>query len=400
MLKSFFILLFSFSLLFANENIQKGDVEFAKQNYAEAIKYYEKAYEQKDKKAKIKLILTYMKLGDNYLRVQSFLRSKENYEKAKELGSRLAVMKLSKVYENIGDLYKKGKKYQEAHEAYGLSLDFGNKEVKDKLDEVKNILSHYEKLKNGDSRKIVDYDSPSWTKAIGRLIVPTKLDITNNGYLVKQKKCSATLVNFSDIQSSKVIVTASHCLSDYDKEAGVIRFLIKDKQGEIIQKYAKVVVDSFYDEKNTDAASDYAVLVLSSSIDKSQVEPLLIPTQSFLEIKKSAPYVYGSMAGFSSDIGEYGSDLTFDPKCEFDYFSKIYGKSSCTAFKGASGGPAVINVSSDNENFQAFFVGVVSHFRDGDFNSLYFSPHHIFLKHLASAVRKYNLITPPINNVK
>ena len=83
--------------------------------------------------------------------------------------------------------------------------------------------------------------------------------------------------------------------------------------------------------------------------------------------------------------------MTYDPQCELKFFSDIYGKSSCIAFKGASGGAVVINASNDKENFQHYFVGVISHFRNNDFNSLYFTPHHIFLKQLAAAVREYNL---------
>ncbi len=390
MWKSFFILLFSLNLLLANENIEKGDRFFAGGDYNSAVVEYEKALKDGEDKARIKLVMSYIKLGDNYLRIRAFLSSEKYYLLAKKLGSRLADSKLSRLYENIGDLYTKGKKFDQAYLSYKKAFDLGNKEVLPKLGETEKILNHYEKL-DDDTRKIVNSDSPSWTKAIGRLVIPTKLEVTRSGYKISQKKCSATLVNFSNIPSSKVIVTASHCLSNYDKEAGIIRFLIKNTQGDVIQKYAEVFEDSFYDEKNTDKNSDYAILILSSAIDKSEVVPLLIPNASFGDIKKSRRYSFGSMAGYSSDIGEHGFRLTYDPQCELDYFNKFYGKSSCNAFSGASGGPVVLSAGNNKDELKYYFVGVISHYRDDDFKNLYFSPHHIFLNSLASAVRKYNL---------
>lgn len=391
MWKSFFILLFSILFLYAETNIQKGDIEFAGQNYKEAVKFYKKALEKKEKKAKIKLTLSYLKLGDNFLRIQRYKSALEYYTLAKDLGSKVALLRLAKLYENIGDLYKKGKKYKEAYNSYNEAYILGNKEVKDKLQSVKNILEHYEKLSKGDSREIVDHTSPSWTRAIGRLIVPTKLEVLNRGYKLSQKKCSATLVNFSNINNSKVIVTASHCLTNFNKKAGTIRFIIKDREGNIIHKYAKVLEDSFYNKDNPDRSSDYAILVLSSFIGKGEVEPLLIPNVGFTKIKDVAKYSHGSMAGFSRDVGEHGFHLSYDPKCELKRFNNIYAKSTCTAFNGASGGAVVMSASNDNENFRHYFVGVISHFRDDDFKSLYFTPHHIFLNKLTSAVRRYNL---------
>ena len=389
MWKSFFILLFSLNLLFSN-TIDKGDKLFASGNYTGAAEFYKEALKDGNKKARIKLIMTYIKLGDNYLGIRRFLKSEEYYLLAKDLGSRLADSKLSKLYENIGDLYKKGRKYNKAYLSYKKAYKLGNKGVKPKLNEIKLILKHYEEL-DDDTRKVVDSSSPVWTKAIGRLVIPTKYEVTRSGYKISQQKCSATLVNFSDIPSSRVIVTASHCLTRYDKDAGILRFLIKDTKGEVILKYAKIFDDSFFDEKNTDNSSDYAILILSSAINKERVKPLLIPNASFLDIKKSKNYSYGSMAGYSSDIGKHGFQLTYDPKCELGYFNKYYGKSTCNAFSGASGGPVVLSAGSSDRDLEYYFVGVISHYRDDDFKNLYFSPHHLFLKSLANAVRKYNL---------
>lgn len=390
MLKSFFILAFSALLIFADANIDRGDLSFAKQNYLKAIQYYEKSYERGNKKARIKLIMTYIKLGDNFFKIKDYRKAKEYYQKARDLKSALAKQKIALTYEKEADLLYKIKKYSFAYKFYNNSLKLGNTKVKKKLKKVEKKLEHQKRLSD-DTRKLVSKGSPKWTKAIGRLLTPTALKIKKaNRYTEKQKKCSATLVNFDEYKRSRVVITASHCLSSYDPKAGDMRFIIKTKKGDMIQKFARVYLDSGYDGKRLKTVSDYAILILDGYIYQNEVSPMIIDKRSYLKLKNDHKYSHGSLAGFSSDIGEYGAKLTYDPKCELNYFSKTYGKSKCKGFKGASGGPVVLSVSDDNIKYQHHFVGVVSHFRNNNFKKIFFAPHHIFYKDIQEAIDIYN----------
>jgi hypothetical protein len=169
-----------------------------------------------------------------------------------------------------------------------------------------------------------------------------------------------------------------------------MRFIIRTKNNDMIQRFVKVYVDSNFDKKNLKKVSDYAILILDKHISKKEVDSIKISSKSYLSLKNSFEHYYGSLAGFSSDIGEYGARLSYDPKCRLNYFSRTYGKSECSGFKGASGGPVVLNVSDDNRYYETYFVGVVSHFRKKEFQKIYFAPHHIFYKDIKKAINRYN----------
>lgn len=388
MWKSFFILLSSTILL--NASLQKGDIYYEKQEYIKAITFYKKSYENTNDKdeAKKRLILTYMKLGDNFFNIQSYQKAKKYYSQAYYLECKKAKKKLSLVYEKEGDLFKRGHKYKQAYKSYSMAQELGNSAVVKRKEKVKSLMEHQTKLV-GDTRKIVTKQSPAWTKAIGRLVIPTK--ITSNGKKVRTKieKCSATVVNFDKFEHSKVIISASHCLTNFDPNSGVIRFIIKDANGKLIQKYAKPIVDSEFDLKNLTQKSDYAILQLSSFIKSSEVLPLLVPKKSFYELQKQYKTHYGSLGGFSSDVGEFGSYVSYDPKCKLYQYNKVYAKSDCSGFKGASGGPVVLNIFDDKKS-ESYFVGVVSHFKNKQYKNIFFSPHHIFYKDIQESIRKYN----------
>lgn len=382
------LVLFCLLCCFLYANTQQGDIEFQNGNYIKAIEYYKQSKIEDDKYLYIKLAQTYTRLGDNFSRIYNFEEAKKYYQEAIKLGGRLAKSKLSKLYEKEADLYYKGKKYKLALRSYMESKNLGNKSIEKKIKIVRKLVEHEEDLIN-DTRQIVTSSSPSWTHAIGRLIVPTKLTIEKNRTQTKIKKCSASLVNFENIASSRVIITASHCLSQFDKNAGSIRFIIKTKENQIIQKYATIYKDSKFDPK-LKQRSDYAILILSSSISKSEVEPIIIDKKSFKTLQEEFKYHFASLAGFSSDIGDYGSILTYDPKCKIDYYNNLYGKSNCSGFKGASGGPVVMTVSKEKKNIAFFFVGVVSHFQEDKYDAIYFAPHHIFYNTVKKAIEQYN----------
>lgn len=384
MLKNFIILLFSFSFLFAASFVDQGDKFYYKQNYLEAIKYYKQAKENGQKKASLKLIMSYLKLGDNFLKVRNFKKAINYYTKAVKLNSPTAKLKLAKVYETQADQYLRVKKYKTAYNLYKKSLNLGNRTVSRKLKDTKKHIEHQKDLKD-DTRKIVDNTAPSWTKSIGRIIVPTKLDfITSKRYKTKFKKCTATLVNINERLSSNIVITASHCLTEYKKDIGNIRFIIKANNGDMVQRIAKVVYDSKYSHRKLKTVSDYAILKLDSKISAKLVKPMKIVNKSFIKLKQEYKHSFASLAGFSGDIGDFGAQLTYDPQCSVSYFNKVYGHSDCKGFKGASGGPIVLSTTNDNKKFDYYFIGVVSHFRNKNFKQIYFAPQDIFFDKVRS----------------
>jgi hypothetical protein len=383
MLKSFFILpLLSIVYVFAS--MQQGDKYYNTKEYEKALEEYTLEYKKtQTKDVKYRIILTALKIGDKFFHIQSYKNAKKYYKKAYNLGSSVARKKISLVYEKEADLYSQGNRYIMAYNKYVQAQNLGNENVSNQIKQMKEKIDHQKKLKD-DTRKIFSSSSPAWTRAIGRLIVPTKKSAKNR----KIEKCSATLVNFQNKTASKVIITASHCITQFDPKAGAIRFLIKTNQGEILQKYAKIYYDSGFDINNMDLKSDFAVLVLSSFIDHSDVLPLEVTKKKFSTLLNQNQQSFGSLGGFSSDIGDFGSSLTYDPVCKLLKYNKVYGKSGCSGFKGASGGPVVVTLPTQNN--KSYFVGVVSHFKNQNFQEIYFAPHHIFFQKIQNAILKYN----------
>jgi|GEM_PF-2104079 len=390
MLKNFFILLFSITVAYSSASIDKGNLKYVKENYIEAIEHYKDAYSNNHPKASLKLIMSYIKLGGNFERIKNYDKALSWYNKALDLKSNVAKSKISKIYEKQANDYNRIKKYKRALKLYSKALNLGNTKVNEKIKKIKKVLAHQKTLKN-DTRKMVTNESPSWTKAIGRLIIPTKLEfITKKRYKTNYKKCSASLINIDSLNYSKVIVTASHCLTAYKKSTGEIRFIIKNSSGEMIQKTALVYKDSNYSSKKLKTNSDYAILILSSGISAHDVNPFIINKNSFTVLQKSSEKSFASLAGFSGDIGEFGAKLTYDPKCKLIYHSYTYGASNCSGFKGASGGPVVVTTTDENKNINYNFVGVISHFKNKTYQKIFFAPHHIFYKDLIKSIKRYN----------
>jgi len=386
-MKRFFYFFLLSTFLYGNS--QKGDSAFQNGNYIEAIKYYKESSLKEDKYLHIKLAQAYTRLADNFFRIYNFKKAKYYYKKAIDLKGRLAKEKLAKLYEKEGDLYYKGKKFILALQSYRKSFTVGNKAAKRKITATSKRVKHQLSLA-GDTRKIVTTTSPSWAKAIGRLITPTHLKRKKNRSAIQMAKCSATVVNFDEYESSKIIVTASHCIKHYDKKAGLIRFIIKTADNKMILRYATIYKDSHFDLKLLKKKSDYAILILSSPISRKAIKPVKVVATSFSKLQKKYKYHFASLAGFSSDIGDFGSELTYDPKCKIQYFNKLYGKSNCSAFKGASGGPVILTTSNDKKRAEFYLVGVVSHFRGNKYNHIYFAPEHIFYQSLKKAIETYN----------
>lgn len=380
-----FISLFSYT--FANTNIDNGDFNYENQNYLRSIEDYKLAYQENHPKAITKLITTYLKLGDNFNTIQNYEKAIEWYKKALELDNNISTSKIARAYENQGDMYAKIKNYKIAIHHYNKAIELGKSDVTSKIKTLQEELNHQNNLKD-DTRKLVTNDSPPWTNSIGRLIVPTKLEfITQKKYKTDFKKCSASLVNLDGYDSSNVIVTASHCLSEYKEETGDIRFIIKNSKNEMIQRFATIYKDSHFNEKKSKTVSDYAILILDEKISTKDVTPLKITPKSFLKLKNEYKYSFASLAGFSSDIGEYGTRLTFDPKCELNSYNTFFAHSNCAGFKGASGGPVVMSVSDDDIQYEYYFVGVVSHFLQKNFKNIYFAPSELFYDEMVGAMK-------------
>jgi len=388
-MKIFFIILLVFSGIYASSI--EGDKAFAQKDYIKAIKNYKKVSIKDDPNINIKLSQCYVRLGDNFTKIRNYKKALSFYKKAQKLNSRVAKIKIAKMYESQGDLFYRNKKYKKAQLYYLKSYRLKNKKVAKKLNNVTIFLRHQRQLAKNDTRLVVNENSPIWTKSIGRLIIPTKITyITKKRYNVKQKKCSATLVNLQGYKKSRVIVTASHCLEKFDKKAGDIRFIIRDKKNEIQTRLAYIINDSKFSKKKIKTNSDYAILVLNRAISSKDIKPLLVEDKSFVDLKNDYEISFGSLGGFSKDIGDYGLSLTYDPKCKLKPHSKTYAFSTCSGYKGASGGPVIINLSNDNKSFIYRFVGVVSHFKKGKFKNIYFAPHHIFYESLKNAIYTYN----------
>ncbi|MEA2017891.1 MAG: trypsin-like serine protease [Campylobacterota bacterium] len=397
MLKNFFIfrnklflVLFLLCSLFADKYVELGDEAFSKKYYTQAIKQYKQSLNQNSQEVKFRLAQSYIKLGDNFLNIKEYKIAISWYKKAQKIDKNKSLLKISKVYEMQADQYNRINKYQKALQLYNKALDLNNKDVNIKIKQIKDILNHKSKLTN-DSRELVVNKSPVWTKAIGRLIIPTKLEfVTKTRYKTKHKKCSASLVNLSGYTKSKVIVTASHCLTSYDKSAGNIKFIIKDSKNNMIHRVAEISLDSNFKLKKLKTTTDWAILVLNREISANDVQSLIVQKDSFIKLQTQYKNSYGSLGGFSSDIAKYGAKLTYDPKCKLKSYSKMYAASTCTGFNGSSGGPIVLTTSNDNINYTYNFVGVVSHFKNKNFKNIYFTPHNLFYKQLKKTIQSNN----------
>lgn len=389
-MKILFLISFFFSSLLADKYIDLGDKAFVKKYYIQAIKLYKQSSDKKTLEVKFRLEQCYLKLGDNFLKIKEYEISLKWYRLAQKLNSKISIKQISKVYEKQADQYKRIHKYKTALMLYKKAQKLNNKNVNKKIKKINKVLNHKSKLID-DTRKLVTTKSPIWTNAIGRLIIPTQLKfITKTKYTNKFKKCSASLVNLPGYLESKVIVTASHCLTSYDKNAGEIKFIIKDSKDNMIYRIATIEDDSNFKAKRLKTTTDWAILTLGKHISTEDVNPFIIQKDSFEKLQKKYKYSFGSLGGFSSDIAKYGAKLTYDPKCKLKKYTKMYGASSCTGFNGSSGGPIVLTTSSDNIDFEYNFVGVVSHFKNKNFKNIYFTPHNLFYDKLETYIKYFN----------
>jgi len=373
-----FVVLMVQTTLFADSYSLLGDKAFHQQNYKEAIDNYEKSQDKHHSKVKLKLIKSYIELGNNYSGIQKLRMALAWYKKATLLDKNVASMEISLVYEKFAKRYESVHNYEKALQFYEKALSIRDSSLEKKIQEMKRRVDHTNNLSN-DTRKIVNHSSPIWTQAVGRLIIPTELKfISENKHQKQQKNCSASLVNLSIHTDSSVIITAAHCITKFNSKVGNLKFIIKDSNGDIIHRVAKIEFTSKFDIKKITTTTDFAILSLDKPISKTKVTPLLVQQESFSTLQKKSSKHYASLVGFSSDIAKYGAKLTYDPKCSISSFNTMYGASTCSGFNGASGGPIILTTTNDNINFDYHFIGVVSHFRNKEYTNMFFAPHHQF----------------------
>lgn len=196
-----------------------------------------------------------------------------------------------------------------------------------------------------DRREIFSASSPAWLRAVGKLQVPgSRYDSGRRDHLLED--CSATLVTSSAGHSADTIVTAWHCLADYNDLSKPITFTLLPGQPGAEQRQAYRLDDGGGME------ADWAVLRLYRPIATHEVRALAIHPER-AEAGRNI-----SMAGYSRDPGKGagGERLTFDRNCRITDAAAAVGHSDCIAYKGASGG-AVVQFSKDG---LPLFSGVIS----------------------------------------
>ncbi|MGB5867292.1 MAG: trypsin-like serine protease, partial [Arcobacteraceae bacterium] len=328
--------------------------------------------------------------GENFTKIKEYKKALQWLNEAEKLNDGIAAIQISEVYEKLANRYARAHNYKEALKLYEKALNVRDKKLQNKIDKIKKLLDHQSKLTE-DTRKAVTKSSPPWTHAVGRLIIPTKLQFINEKqYTTKNKKCSATLVNLAPNTDSSIIVTASHCLTQYDKTAGPLKFIIQNNKKIMIYRIANIEFDSKFQIKKMKTTTDFAILSLHEPISTDDVKAMVIQKKSFADLQTRTVKNFGSLAGFSGDIAQYGEKLTYDPNCRLKSYNSMYGASTCSGFNGASGGPIVLTTTNDDKNFKYYYVGVVSHFRNKNYKNIYFAPHHIFYDRLEKIIRDFN----------
>lgn len=196
-----------------------------------------------------------------------------------------------------------------------------------------------------DSRQVFSGETHTWLRAIGKLQVPGQrpIDGRTAHYI---EDCSATLVALPDRSTANTLITAWHCLERYGDLSRPILFWVTSVSGETLQREAYRLQDG------GGMYADWAILRLRDPIRSDQVAALPIHPQA---ADPERPIV---MAGFSKDkgLGARGLTLTYDPLCAITAQNRDIADTTCTAFKGASGG-AVVQLS---EGGKPKVCGVIS----------------------------------------
>lgn len=196
-----------------------------------------------------------------------------------------------------------------------------------------------------DSREAYSSASPAWLRAVGKLHVPgSRYRAGRREHL--QENCSATLVVSGLRQRADTIITAWHCLADYDDLSKPITFTLLPELPGALERQAYRLADG------GGMHADWAILRLYQPIAAHEVQALAV----YQGRASSGRDI--SMAGYSRDagMGAGGARLTFDRHCRITEQAAAASHSDCFAHKGASGG-AVVQISAEG---LALFSGVIS----------------------------------------
>lgn len=196
-----------------------------------------------------------------------------------------------------------------------------------------------------ESRKIYSSDAPGWLRAVGKLRVPgsTYLDGRRTHL---QEDCSATLVTGKEGREADTIITAWHCLANYNDLSKPIVFTLVSGLKDGLQREAYRLADG------GGMHADWAILRLKLPVTTGKANALLVHPG------RANPVRTITMAGYSRDsaMGDHGNRLTFDPACLITGEEPAISDSNCKAHKGASGG-AVVQLSGAGT---PLFSGVIS----------------------------------------
>jgi V8-like Glu-specific endopeptidase len=209
----------------------------------------------------------------------------------------------------------------------------------------------YAQAVSTEPRQTYSSDAPVWLHSVGKLTVPGyRMD---NGQRLQQfENCSATLV------APDRVITAWHCLEYYRDLTRDILFSLPHRQQDVPRRAMRLA-------DGGGITDDWALLKLDRPIPKVVAQPL--PLQFFAAAE---PGTSLSLAGYSGDegLGASGEVLTWHADCKMQHREYARVPTDCHAYKGASGGAAVVNGQ---------LIGVIS---VGDSGGLtYFIPSARFL---------------------
>lgn len=214
-----------------------------------------------------------------------------------------------------------------------------------------------------DPREHVNPSSPDWVYAVGRLTVPSHrfVDGERRAYL---EHCTATLIALPGDRRQHYIGSAWHCLENYRDRSQAIIFEAVSRSGERFQRRA------FQLRSGGDMSQDWALLKLDQAVPDTDITALTVLDS---RLDSLDPGDVLSMAGFSRDsgMGAGGKRLSYHRDCQLLPSTRINRLTNCVAYKGASGGPVIVERGGDS-----LFAGVISEGSGGD--SSYFYPSHRF----------------------
>jgi hypothetical protein len=209
-------------------------------------------------------------------------------------------------------------------------------------------------LGTNDGRQIVNSTSPAWLGSIGQLSIPTRKWVERD-YEHSNERCTATLLRDASHRRASRILTAWHCLEYYSDLSRSIAFKWTTPTGQTLYREARP------NSHGGGMDSDWAIMSLNEPIDLADVD-IPQPRPDGREVLNDAS---GSiaLAGFSADegLGNGGKHLTYQEECQTRPDPSDDIAINCIAFKGASGGPAIVNLRSpDGSEWQSWLVGVLS----------------------------------------